>query len=159
MHSLDMIDSRPLQRQLLLPHASMRRLIALYCWLGFFDCLPLAVLLPALLGISLVATLVESLPINQVGGSWRPLHGLLICLGLSACLRGWYQQYNKTVGAGPTQGAFRSLHSQSPTDHLLACACPAGNPECLTEPASMLHGPCRCLTTTCQCLWWQLSWP
>ncbi len=42
------------------------RLVAVFCGLGYFECYSPGVLLPYLLGVSALATLVESLPVNQV---------------------------------------------------------------------------------------------
>jgi hypothetical protein len=46
--------------------------MAVFCNLSFFDCYSLSTLVPYLLACSAVATLVESLPINQVSACLSP---------------------------------------------------------------------------------------
>jgi phytol kinase len=63
-------------------------LVSAFCSLGFFPCYPPEQLLPYVLGIAAVATLVESLPINQVvdDNISVPLVSLLLSLALATQL-------------------------------------------------------------------------
>ncbi len=56
------------------------RLITTFCSLGFFACYDPMVLLPYVSTVCLVATVVESLPINEVRAhvAWAAAHWVLI---------------------------------------------------------------------------------
>jgi hypothetical protein len=68
-----------------LPPARSHRLIYLFGALGFFPSYPAEALLPYVLGVALAATVVESLPINQVLDDNLSVPLVALMLGIALC--------------------------------------------------------------------------